>query len=61
MILVIEKERLDLPPSYRLVGNVQIYNVVTKPEIEILHIYAVGLTDEFERVLQGTFRQESTS
>ncbi len=47
-ILDREKERFNLPPSYSFSRKIEVCNVVTKPEIEILHIYAAGLTEAYE-------------
>ena len=45
-ILDRENEHFNLPKIYR---RVPVINVVTKPEIEILHIIAEGIVDDFER------------
>lgn len=42
------KERLKLPKSYKH-RVYAIYNVITRPEIEILHVFANGLKDDFDR------------
>ena len=47
-ILDREKERLVLPKAYQLRDDINIFNVVTKPEIEILHIIDAGLYENFK-------------
>ena len=48
-ILDREKEKFSLPKVYVLNRNIEIISVVTKPEIEILHIIAEGLFEDFQR------------
>ena len=44
-----EKDNFKIPSTYLLNRKVAFFDVVTKPEIEILHIIHYGLTKEFER------------
>ena len=44
-----EKDNFQLPKIYRLKHNINVINIVTKPEIEIVHIIAENLRNEFER------------
>ena len=43
------KEVLKLPRPYKLKSCISVIDVVTNPEIEILHIIAEGLEADFER------------
>ncbi|MBR1760105.1 MAG: hypothetical protein IJ741_02850 [Schwartzia sp.] len=47
-ILDREKEKLNLPEVYRMGRNIPIFDIVTKPEIEILHILDADLYDDFK-------------
>lgn len=47
-ILDREKEKFVLPKVYRMRGDISVFNIVTKPEIEILHIIAEGLYADFK-------------
>ena len=47
-ILDRETEKFSLPKIYEERKNISVINIVTKPEIEILHIIADGLMDEFK-------------
>ena len=48
-ILDRENEKLNLPKIYRQNKHISIVNIVTKPEIEFLHIIAENLENDFER------------
>lgn len=48
-ILDREKEKFKLPKPYSLNKNISVINIVTRPEIEILHILSEGLKEDFER------------
>ena len=41
------KEKLVLPKIYEMRGDIQTFNIVTQPEIEILHIIDEGLFEKF--------------
>lgn len=43
-----EKEKFALPKIYQLKRNVKYFDIVTHPEIEILHIIAEGLFEDFQ-------------
>lgn len=47
-ILDRDKENFTLPRPYNMNKRISVINVVTKPEIEILHIKALGLEQDFE-------------
>lgn len=47
-ILDREKEQIKLPKAYKMRGDVSIFDIVTKPEIEILHIIDANLYDDFK-------------
>lgn len=46
-ILDREKENLKLPRIYAIRDDIFVFNIVTKPEIEILHIYAEDVELEY--------------
>lgn len=46
-ILDREQENFKLPKIYRIRSDISVFNIVTKPEIEILHIIAENLLDDF--------------
>jgi hypothetical protein len=48
-ILDKENDHFKIPAVYLKNRNVNIYNVVTKPEIEMLHIISENLTSDFQR------------
>lgn len=48
-ILDRENEKLTLPKVYRHNKHISVINIVTKPEIEFLHIIAENLENDFER------------
>lgn len=42
-------EKFVLPLIYRKNNNIEHFNVVTKPEIEIIHVYSEGLISEYQK------------
>lgn len=48
-ILDKENDVFKIPKVYQINRNIKILSVVTKPEIEILHIIAEGLLNDFQR------------
>lgn len=51
VLRIIDKENdsFKIPAVYLRNRNVSVFSVVTKPEIEMLHIIAEGLADDFQR------------
>lgn len=44
-----EKDKFVIPQIYKMNRNIAIFDIVTKPEIEILHIITEGLDKEYKR------------
>ena len=48
------KEKFILPKEYRLTANIPVFDIVTHPEIEILHIIAKGYYQQFKSQSHGS-------
>lgn len=60
-ILDKENERFKISPVYLKSRIVEVYEVVTKPEIEMIHIHAEGLFQEFQRALRANHNLRPSS